>query len=511
MAVMCSLAWAAVATPLDASVIRPGGPDGPIAGINANTLRRAGTITLSTDVTHEAGNATSYSVLVSGDFTDPGGQTGVPIEPGQTISGGMAAQADTDQLSGLYTGTMTLLNDNDATDPDDEVNLTLAIYDPSQITSDAAIPVDPFDDPQIFIFNSAAGPHEGALRASVKLTGTAVTGGVVVTGMDAGTLVDPGDTLPGRVETAGLLSGAYDGSFTVNLQMRTADDRAINFAPSLDPITWDIAFTLEDTPADEVTLNAGQTFRNGKLAVNSDVTAAAVIAGQTSTDQTVTLELTENPEGDGTPTASILGQAVDLTFEQPGDRYALQITYDPTDLPLGTDERDLRVLFYDPGPQRWTDAIDANSDGGGGAQFFEGSFTAFQDVVGGALPLSAHGVDAELHRVWAVLDHASIFGAGTAIQMNVPGDFDLDGDVDAFDLGIWQTGFGITSGAAVTDGDADGDGDVDAFDLGLWQTNFGAGTAATASSVDSSTVPIPASLTFVLIAAGGGIARRRIG
>ncbi len=88
----------------------------------------------------------------------------------------------------------------------------------------------------------------------------------------------------------------------------------------------------------------------------------------------------------------------------------------------------------------------------------------------------------------------------------VAGDFDLDGDVDAFDLGIWQTGFGITGGAAVTDGDADGDGDVDAFDLGLWQTNFGFGVEP-----DGPSVPEPA---IGALFGGGlalGIRRRRTG
>ncbi len=61
----------------------------------------------------------------------------------------------------------------------------------------------------------------------------------------------------------------------------------------------------------------------------------------------------------------------------------------------------------------------------------------------------------------------------------VAGDADGDGDVDAFDLGTWQTGFGATQNATATDGDFDGDGDVDAFDLGLWQTNFGTGVGAT--------------------------------
>ncbi len=51
------------------------------------------------------------------------------------------------------------------------------------------------------------------------------------------------------------------------------------------------------------------------------------------------------------------------------------------------------------------------------------------------------------------------------------GDADGDGDVDAFDLGLWQTQFGMTGDGLTAD--FDDDGDVDAFDLGLWQTNFG--------------------------------------
>ncbi len=85
------------------------------------------------------------------------------------------------------------------------------------------------------------------------------------------------------------------------------------------------------------------------------------------------------------------------------------------------------------------------------------------------------------------------------------GDFDLDGDVDAFDLGIWQTGFGITGGAAATDGDADGDGDVDAFDLGLWQTNFGFGVEP-----DGPSVPEPHGLVIVVFALGCAVRRHGV-
>ncbi len=58
----------------------------------------------------------------------------------------------------------------------------------------------------------------------------------------------------------------------------------------------------------------------------------------------------------------------------------------------------------------------------------------------------------------------------------IPGDADGDGDVDAFDLSIWQTRFGM-SGESLP-ADFDNDGDVDGFDLGIWQSNFGAGEVA---------------------------------
>ncbi len=85
-----------------------------------------------------------------------------------------------------------------------------------------------------------------------------------------------------------------------------------------------------------------------------------------------------------------------------------------------------------------------------------------------------------------------IFEQATGILRSaIPGDFDGDGDVDAFDLGVWQSGFGTTSGATIADGDADNDGDVDAFDLGIWQANFGTG-------VGSATVPEPATLALLV-------------
>lgn len=90
-------------------------------------------------------------------------------------------------------------------------------------------------------------------------------------------------------------------------------------------------------------------------------------------------------------------------------------------------------------------------------------------------------------------------------------DFDLDGDVDATDLLLWQGGFPTAAGALKGDGDADNDGDVDATDLLLWQGDFpfpGPGAAA-GQFASAAAVPEPGTLSLLAIALlMAGIVRR---
>ena len=84
-----------------------------------------------------------------------------------------------------------------------------------------------------------------------------------------------------------------------------------------------------------------------------------------------------------------------------------------------------------------------------------------------------------------------------------PGDFDRNGQVNAADLAILKTNFGMTSGAFVDKGDADMDGDVDGADLIAWQRRVGT------NNVPIGAVPEP---TSAVLGAGGILwllARRR--
>lgn len=77
-----------------------------------------------------------------------------------------------------------------------------------------------------------------------------------------------------------------------------------------------------------------------------------------------------------------------------------------------------------------------------------------------------------------------------------PGDFQLDGDIDGDDLAVWNSGFGMSPDAQLTDGDATGDGSVTGADFLAWQR-----TVTTAvGSPPAVAIPEPATAALAAIA-----------
>lgn len=90
----------------------------------------------------------------------------------------------------------------------------------------------------------------------------------------------------------------------------------------------------------------------------------------------------------------------------------------------------------------------------------------------------------------------------------IPGDFQLDGDVDAADLTLWKNGYGLAAGAAPNNGDANADGSVDGADFLLWQRNLGV-MPPVAATPNVSAVPEPGMMGACLAALGALVAVRR--
>lgn len=466
-----------------------------------------GTATAGVEVTNDGGEATDYSTeLVAGGELDDGGQVnGATINAGQSIYHPALVTLDRNQASGTYESDVLVKNDSNALDADDTVTMWINLHLAQQLTANNSSTVDLNTSPLLSLSNAAA--PGGQYRAGVRVTGSTTTGPFLVTGFDVDEKVLPGagaSTGAAVFDRFGRLSGPYMGTVSLELEQTSQTGFFMHSADAVPSVVWNVEYDLSDQLADSVAVASTETFGPNKIGVNDVDTAATLLGGEASSAQTVDMQLVANPEAGGDRSALILGSVVDLEFTTPGDLYVMQMTYDEANLPIGFSENGLLPMFYDELAGRWVFAMDTNSDGGAGAVFHTTSFDDFLAGLGGSPPpLSAFGLDTANDQLWAILDHASLFGVGTPF---LEGDMNGNGFLDAEDIQLFvqaltdRAGYdaqGYNVNADIV-GDMDGSGALDLGDVGPFRALL-----ASSAGAEATAVPEPASTLLVLCVAVG--------
>jgi hypothetical protein len=222
-----------------------------------------------------------------------------------------------------------------------------------------------------------------------------------------------------------------------------------------------------------------------------------------------------DPDGEGgnPPDPVVLAQIADLENRiNAADAIAFDITIkDPFPASPGFAGFHLEISdmnsFYQIQPNG--QFFDATPDGGVQTNTFQAPLSSFigQNGTGAGLPITDLGFQAEGFARFTIASNTDGDGIYELDNFRLidqevvtSADFDVDSDVDAADLAMWQAAYGVNN-----DGDADFDGDTDGRDLLIWQRQFiGAGGPLSAVSV-----PEPTSLVMLMMACACFGSRRK--
>jgi len=393
--------------------------DDGLTGYYTNSLRIPGNFTSINDVRNDGETAATFTVtLTAGDpaFHQPEPVVNEPIDPLGRVLGAVSWEVDREAIpSGTYTGHFLVVNDTNPEDPDNRVDFTFELYDPPELTDNAGAPVELPGAGRVTVSNAAAGPHAGALRASVKVAGLSMSNpAFTLSGIAAGDQLDPGQSLTGAVsfDPGNLPAGTYTGELRMKLEMAAQGHGFLNYAQPVPDIVWNLRATVGGVPEDTVSVAPGEDIGDSGLGISDPDTGVTILGGVSGEAQDVTLSFNENPPEDGT--APVV-TPFDVTFTGTAPVYVLAVSYSDDALPPGRSEMDLRIEVHDPNTGAWVPAESLNSDPTppAGAAPYAGSFDSYLTTLGGGAlddaDLGAFGVDAENNQAWVVIDHASTF------------------------------------------------------------------------------------------------------
>jgi endonuclease/exonuclease/phosphatase family metal-dependent hydrolase len=361
----------------------------------------------------------------------------------------------------------------------------------------------------IVVSNAAA--EAGTQRASAAIVSRAISGaaGWSVNGLAIGETVVAGATSAGTAvfDAAGRLNGTYPATFTLGFEHA---DQSLpgTAAGDLGTLTWDLVTTVTGQTGSGTTIvDAGMSLAGyGLGSAGPFATRSLLEAGTAEATGPVTMRF------DPPPTAGLFASDVlTLTGTSPG-AVVLSLTYDAA-AAAGFSGRDVCLGWLDarqesPTFGTWINAIDGNAvNQVTQSDPFAGSWTSYSSDLGGVTPataIGAWGIDSTSGSVWAVIDHASQFAVIPLGMSPRPGDANLDGKVDVFDLVQVNTAGKYGTGAAATwaEGDFNGDGVTSVFDLVAVNVGGAYGQGAMQAAAASPTAVPEPGLSGLLAVAG---------
>ncbi len=374
---------------------------------------------------------TTYSLAFSGidSIYTPGTlPTGEPILGSSNEEIDPYIQFTTFAQSGEYDAQLDLTNLQKVGDTA-QLLTTVELYDAPDVTDDTGDIVDPSTDGQISMSNAPAGPHSGALRAGLEINAIVFSDpGFSLTGINPLDFLAPGTSLNGQVhfDPTGLPAGSYGGTLNLKVAMNSEAGSFLNGKPPVPDYVWNIAnqvIPVTENASDNA--SPGQDLGELGLGVQNNDTAADILGGTSTANQSISLDLDPDTGGFGIGfenTANVLSDPVDVDLGNDGDVFVLQLVFDGAGL-NETQKQKVRLLFYDEGTDTWQNAIEFNSNfkavqlidnaiNSEGRFFADTSYEQYM-LDGGTLTPGAHGTTVNgVISAWAIVDHNTVFGAG---------------------------------------------------------------------------------------------------